>query len=159
MRRCTRCKLERPLSEFGLSCGKPRYWCKRCMNEYGRERHTRERTALLAQSRLRRILRPEKHRESNWRRYPILNHFGTLFTWDDYLLMLNQQDSKCAIKDCRSILPRMGRGSNLDNDHATGIARGILCSACNRSIGHAQESSSRLKSLAEYLEEASKWKE
>jgi hypothetical protein len=40
----------------------------------------------------------------------------------------------------------------VDHDHATMKVRGILCDACNRTIGHAKEDLTRLAACIGYLE-------
>lgn len=42
----------------------------------------------------------------------------------------------------------------VDHDHTTGKLRGIICGKCNSAIGLADESPSRLRSLAAYIESA-----
>lgn len=39
-----------------------------------------------------------------------------------------------------------------DHSHETGGFRGWLCDSCNRTIGHANESTARLRACADYLE-------
>jgi hypothetical protein len=59
------------------------------------------------------------------------------------------QKNRCAI--CESADPR-GKGDfHLDHDHRTGKIRGLLCSQCNRTLGHS-ESPERLRRAADYLE-------
>lgn len=44
-----------------------------------------------------------------------------------------------------------GRDFALDHDHVTKRFRGIICAACNLTIGHAKESIERLLAIARYL--------
>lgn len=41
---------------------------------------------------------------------------------------------------------------HIDHCHKSGITRGVLCSACNVSIGHAHDDPQRLRDLADWLE-------
>lgn len=41
---------------------------------------------------------------------------------------------------------------HIDHDHNTGAIRGILCSGCNVSLGHAKENPETLRKLALYIE-------
>lgn len=67
----------------------------------------------------------------------------------DFAYRLRAQDFKCAA--CRDVLG-MGRETHIDHCHTTGEVRGILCSRCNLSLGHAKDTPQRLRALADYLE-------
>lgn len=41
----------------------------------------------------------------------------------------------------------------LDHDHTTGAVRGFICAKCNTALGMAGDSASRLRKMAEYLEQ------
>jgi hypothetical protein len=61
------------------------------------------------------------------------------------------QDKKCAV--CRSGIELVGRWkTHLDHDHASGKIRGLLCRWCNLAIGHAKDSITLLRAMADYLE-------
>jgi hypothetical protein len=75
-------------------------------------------------------------------------NFG--MSWDDYALLLNVQDGRCAICNGR---PRKNMLA-IDHDHKTGEIRGLLCSRCNhRLLGSANDSPARLRRAADYLEQ------
>lgn len=40
----------------------------------------------------------------------------------------------------------------IDHQHGTGQVRGALCNSCNSALGHAKDSPTTLRALAEYLE-------
>lgn len=70
----------------------------------------------------------------------------------DYIQMLEDQDSKCAI--CGATDNRYAnqeRWFAVDHDHITGEVRGLLCQTCNRMIGLAGDSVSTLQAAVEYL--------
>lgn len=49
---------------------------------------------------------------------------------------------------------------HIDHNHLTGDVRGVLCTNCNRGIGHLMDSPDLLRKAAQYLEERgnySKW--
>jgi len=81
-----------------------------------------------------------------WRAY-LKRQYG--ITHEDYELLLKTQDSKCAI--CRRA-PLDGVTLHIDHDHVTLKIRGILCGSCNRLIGIAGESISRLKAAIYYIQ-------
>lgn len=75
-------------------------------------------------------------------------------TQEQYEVMLESQGGVCAI--CKACLP----SSNatyfaVDHDHRTGKVRGLLCSNCNRGIGHLQDSPEILQRAANYIMEHS----
>ena len=96
----------------------------------------------------------EKHskrvRDQNLKKYGI--------TYDDYIRMYTEQDGVCAIcgkpetKVQSGILYQLA----VDHDHATGKVRGLLCSNCNRGIGHLQDSIEILNKAVRYLNEYKK---
>jgi hypothetical protein len=62
--------------------------------------------------------------------------------------MLKDQNGGCAI--CYK--PEGSRMFDVDHDHKTGEVRGLLCTSCNRVLGHAKDSVERLLAAARYLE-------
>jgi hypothetical protein len=63
--------------------------------------------------------------------------------------MLAQQNGVCAV--CDGVQPD-GRRLAIDHCHKTGAIRGLLCSTCNTSIGHAKDDPTLLRAMADYLE-------
>jgi hypothetical protein len=76
----------------------------------------------------------------------LLKKYGVTFAI--YRLMLAEQHGRCAI--CSRPEPA-SRMFDVDHDHATGKVRGLLCTSCNRVLGHAGDSPERLRSAADYL--------
>ena len=65
----------------------------------------------------------------------------------DYQEMYHSQEGCCAI--CRK---QQERAFDVDHNHATGEVRGLLCTNCNRMLGHAGDSAANLRAAADYLE-------
>lgn len=65
---------------------------------------------------------------------------------DDWHRMLISQDGRCGA--CNDPL----RVPCVDHNHATGAVRGMLCNACNKIAGFAQDCPDRVVSVALYLE-------
>lgn len=77
----------------------------------------------------------------------------------DYSAMLMDQGGGCAIcgsRECQGDTTNGGKKKSaslhVDHCHVTGMIRGILCSACNSSIGLMRDSPELLRKAADYLE-------
>jgi hypothetical protein len=71
-------------------------------------------------------------------------------THQDYLVMLEEQDCKCAICGIEEKYCENQRLA-VDHDHDTGQVRALLCKKCNQAIGLLQDNSDFAKSAVEYL--------
>lgn len=72
----------------------------------------------------------------------------------DYNRMHNEQDGKCGIckrKESRIANDKLTRLS-VDHCHSTGKVRGLLCFACNSTLGKYDDKIEFLKSMIDYLE-------
>lgn len=65
--------------------------------------------------------------------------------------MLFAQQFKCAACD-----NRLKHRGNIDHDHSTTEVRSILCTPCNLTLGMMNESSFRLRKLADYIDKFKK---
>lgn len=106
------------------------------MREYSRKNAER----INAQRRRR--YDPRKNKNSMLKRYGI--------NIEDYERIWKEQSGKCPI--CGIDLKEVWQ-VDLDHCHTTNKVRGILCNPCNLMIGHAKDSSERLKKGAEYLQQ------
>ena len=81
-------------------------------------------------------------------------------TMAQYDSMVEAQNEVCAIchKPETTIDKRSGivQRLSVDHDHSTGATRGLLCFACNTSIGKFNDSSKTLLKAAEYLKKYDK---
>ena len=139
MKKCPRCKQEKPLAAFQKNRKAPdglQYHCRLCRKEID------SRPEKRASDRARRIAYPDaaKDRELKARYGISLNRFRD---------MLTEQGGRCAI--CRSEEPGSKKGWHVDHDHKTERVRGVLCSPCNVMLGHAKDDPKRLQMAAGYL--------
>jgi len=114
------------------------------MTKYRHDSYIRHRDKRLSGERLRRLCNPDHFKSLELKKL-----YG--ITLEEKRNMLVLQGGRCAA--CGSTEPG-GRCNewHVDHDHGTNKIRGILCSACNLSLGWAKESASRLRSLADYIE-------
>lgn len=111
---CSKCGVEKPLKEFYKAYDKRRPECKVCSRKYAKENIN------------------NKTGNNNAR---LKRTYG--INIDDYFMMLDLQDGKCAICGSEKSFNK-GRPARLsvDHDHSKekgekGYIRGLLCSQCN----------------------------
>lgn len=90
----------------------------------------------------------EKRRDHDFRK-----KFG--ITVVEYNLMFESQSGVCAIckrqetKGVKGVIRKLA----VDHCHKTGRVRGLLCTACNQSLGHMEDNIGYLQSAIKYLEQ------
>lgn len=129
VRRCTRCKLQKPLHAdfYKTPTGTYRRICKACLMETNAERNEKPDAA-------------HKRRQQHLR-----GLYG--ITAEEYELLLRAQGGVCAV--CKK--PPRKRRLSVDHDHVTMRVRGLLCNYCNlRIIGKARDAE-LYRQAAEYL--------
>lgn len=83
--------------------------------------------------------------------YRLKRKYG--MTQDDYDTLLLAQDNKCPICGIELELQDTGqKRATVDHCHETGKVRAILCSGCNKGLGHYLDKPELLRSAANYLE-------
>lgn len=106
---------------------------------------------------------PDKYRKSasNYRK----NHPNKILEYklqtrykitpQEYNLLLNKQEGKCAIcKNYETAIHNFTKKNQklaVDHCHTTNVVRGLLCMECNRGIGLFHDDISRLTNAIKYL--------
>jgi hypothetical protein len=132
MKKCSKCKIEKPLSDYHKRSNRPcgvRSQCKECYLLYPKE---------------------SKRRDGYMRDFNLLK-YGIDFT--DYTKIFNKQNGCCKI--CNKHISEVNKGHKkslcVDHCHDTNIVRGLLCDKCNRGLGLFNDNIEILKKAIEYL--------
>ena len=155
---CKTCNEVKPIAEFAKRKDYVSHKCYSCNRIYHNEAHAR-RMADPNYSNKRKASR-QKWSEANpdkrtMRDRPdrVKRIYG--ITWDEVLNQYEQQRGLCANNGCKKEVilagPISATRGVIDHCHSTGKFRGILCHACNTSLGQVKDSQERLLGLAEYL--------
>jgi hypothetical protein len=83
-----------------------------------------------------------------WKSF-IVRTYG--ITVDDYYVMLEKQNYRCAICDSESNKNAAREKMFIDHCHETGKVRGLLCSKCNIALGNFDDDIKTLKRAISYL--------
>ena len=149
---CTRCKHQKPISEFRIrtrATPRPRSRCRVCESALQSE-YLKQKIAPAARiAKLRKWVahNPDKVRLAMIRKS--IRELGLAAETDRIIAKLESQTT-CDICDG----PPTGRSKRLaiDHDHQTGKFRGLLCGTCNLVLGKFQDDQSRFRQAAIYLE-------
>lgn len=139
---CPDCKRDIPLDGFNLKRGEPsgrQEICRPCQSERGKA----WRLANPELSRQRQAASRHRNRDY-YRDHALRSRHG--ITLEQKAAMYADQDGRCAI--CTKPFASL----HLDHCHRTGTIRALLCSNCNRGIGHLQDDPAILRASAEYIE-------
>lgn len=145
MKICTGCNEAKPLTDFFRDLRKANAYmsrCKVCKRDIYRK--WRKNNPDFDRKRYWAIRDSERERH-------LVKKYGV--TFDEYNRMLIEQNGCCAI--CNRPEPT-NRMLDVDHNHATGEVRGLLCTSCNRILGHAHDSADRLVAAANYLSRKSR---
>ena len=111
------------------------YYCKECANSKGRKWHKNNGDS-------------ESVKRKKRDRYFLRNYNITV---NEYEELLAKQNYECQI--CKVKLLSYGNGTHLDHCHTSGKIRAILCTNCNRGLGHFQDNVEFLKRAVDYLQQ------
>lgn len=165
---CTRCKVEKPLSDFHVQPDKRNgrhSGCKPCVMERARELYaiktanTRrnkppvdldaKRDAARAQNRAW-YANNRDRAMANQRRNALRRIYG--LTEEQYASMLAVQGGKCAL--CGGCASRSKAGRlqfRVDHCHKTGVVRGLLCAGCNTGLALLGDTPDSLRKALIYV--------
>jgi hypothetical protein len=175
IKKCTTCKIEYPLSEYRVDNSRSNNihpTCNNCNREiqrrwYLKNKEKAQTTAVLNYHKNKeainlrrkqdRIANPEKYKTAAKRIYnPITSKVNSWknagiknMTYDRYVKMLETQNNCCEI--CGEHKDKFKRNLDVDHDHITGEARGLLCTQCNSGIGKLKDSIEMLEKALLYL--------
>lgn len=134
---CSTCKQVKCTTEFHKDSSNKygvSYACKQCANANTRRHHTVNKDSIEYNS---------KKRSSYFKvKYSI--------SLEERNKILEEQDNSCAI--CFTPLLSEGTLTHTDHCHTTGKLRGILCTNCNRGLGHFKDNIHNMKNAIAYLE-------
>ena len=129
MKKCSKCKIVKPYSEFVKDRSKKdghRFHCNTCLKEYYQKN------------------RVEKLDKARTRNYGISR--------EEYDQKILDQNNACEI--CKlPFVPH--KNPCVDHNHTTLAVRGLLCTHCNSGLGHFKESIDIMKSAQEYIKKYS----
>jgi hypothetical protein len=138
--KCIACGAWKLNEEFGSNKGTQNglaYYCKACAANRARKNYAKRMSCPI-----------NKEKQSDkTRNYQLLKTHGV--TAEEYEAMLAAQEYSCAI--CGVELSSRGHKTHLDHCHNTGKLRAMLCTNCNRGLGHFQDNEELLKKAADYL--------
>ena len=138
---CSQCQSYVPLDNFHKDSSNKyglAYWCKPCAITSSRKNHKR------------RIKEESAYKEAKRNAYFKLKYGMTLEQRTD---LLGKQNNACAI--CGVKLSESGTHTHVDHCHTTGKVRAILCTNCNRGLGHFQDNPELLLKAADYINQHS----
>lgn len=136
-KKCTKCQIEKPLSEYSKKNSKNRKpatqpRCKSCAAEDTKEWNL-------------------KNKETARERY-LQTRYGMSET--EYNARLLAQNNSCPLCGKEFNHGDFGPDSPVvDHCHSHGHIRGILCNECNRGLGYFHDNPEALRMAAKYLEE------
>lgn len=142
MRVCNRCKLEKPLDEFGINRTTKEgrmYQCKKCNTERASEYYLK--------------VKKDTPEQKEYEKARVFLRHG--ITEELFKAKLLQQGGGCAV--CGKLREKMV----IDHDHAhcsgsygcVECFRGVLCSSCNRGLGIFEDKVEYFQAAINYMDE------
>lgn len=155
MKKCTKCKIEKELSEFAKDKYNPdglTYRCKKCRNLhyniYYKENPNKQKEKNDSQKENRKMFYSSPKGIESSRRSHLKRNYGiSLEQYNDMLLI---QDNKCMICKSEHTFDRYGVLA-VDHCHSSGEIRGLLCFKCNTILGSVNDDVNILQEAINYL--------
>lgn len=156
---CTKCKVEKYLTEFHkrISLNTHRPECKKCAaDSYSKYRKTPQ-----GQKVVKKAIAKFFGNKDKVKRYKEQQRDATRFrkygiTRELFDKMLKDQDYKCAITSCDVKHEKLKNGLIVEHCHTTGKIRGLTCNYCNNAIGFLREQKQIALDIITYLEKFKK---
>lgn len=157
MKKCSTCKIEKPLTDFypianGVGGVRPR--CKECTRVAEKKKYGENaefRWSKLSKQAIKLQTDPEhkkKHMLSQ-RRWHLKKNYG--LSLDGFNSILESQGGGCAICGTTSNQLESKTRMVVDHCHRTGKVRGILCDLCNTAIGKFHDRTDLLTAAINYI--------
>lgn len=145
MKKCLKCKVEKPVDNFykhkSFKDGLYNF-CKPCWSKY---QHSPERKKRKNIRNMETMLSDKRH--LYLKDYTLKKKYGISLA--DYNKKLIEQNGKCAI--CEIDHTKCLVGLSVDHDHSTGKVRELLCRECNSGLGKFKDRTETLLKAVEYL--------
>jgi hypothetical protein len=138
---CTKCKIEKLYNRFTYcnhTRDKLQSWCIDCGNEGARKHYKENKDKIREKNKKWDLANPRKRKS-----YRLQGRYG--ISIDDYEKMYHNCNGKCNI--CKEFYKKL----HVDHAHITGKVRGLLCKACNVSLGNFKEDITRMEEAIAYL--------
>lgn len=160
MKKCNRCLLVKPISEFYTYSGSntPMSKCKVCHNNQTMSYYHKNPELMKEQSKKRYETNKEKilkqHKKWQNKNVGIMRVYswkvrGVDITYPQYVKMFNEQNGECKI--CKVKSHTLKKGLAVDHSHITDEIRGLLCGKCNRGIGMFNDNPALLQIASHYV--------
>jgi hypothetical protein len=135
---CNRCKTKKPNKSFTVNNARPDNRdnrCRECVSEIRKNKY--DPTKAKKQWKRNKYSLPIVAEERR-----LMAAYGITVKIRDYMLKL--AGNSCEI--CGEKLKLV-----IDHDHGTGVVRGMLCSRCNRGLGHFDDNINLLSKALKYI--------
>lgn len=134
MKKCTKCKEEKPLSDFNKNKSRKDGYqssCKKCHSKMMLE------------------YKENGFKKKSDRKVDLKRRYG--ISEKEYNQMYKLQNGKCALCDSGNIGRKGAVHFCVDHNHKTGEVRGLLCHNCNVVLGKIKDSKNWLQRALKYI--------